>query len=80
MQDFMHFMLSCRKILPNCRRRTRQGTAEQKAAEPTGQHPRSHLTVDEILTSSEVSQEIKNYYNAEVQTKLPDQLGKRAPK
>ena len=63
MQDFLHFILQFRKILPN-------NNGEILV-------PESWKNVDEILSSKSVSQEIKDYYNSEVETKLPQRISKQ---
>ena len=62
MQDYMHFVLNIRKVLPNIR--PRDGG-------------RVVRTVEEMLNSEDVSQEIKNYYNVDTDVvfKLPDNFG-----
>ena len=83
MQDFIHFILSFRKILPNsCPNRRHLGsdypmTQANKETVKTF-YPkipeRGFLTVEEILHSGEVSPELMKYYNTEMQTTLPDQI------
>ena len=97
MQDFIHFVLTFRRIVPNSYH-SRKATGDKKVASEASRKSNPYLskaayqetakmihpqipqkacsTVDDILLSNEVSQEIKNYYNAEVQTRLPDNLGK----
>jgi len=80
MQDYMHFMLAFRKILPN--QILHNAPIMSAMVSPDiSQRPddkpqiESSGTVEEILESPEVSKEIKNYYNSEIQTRLPEQLG-----
>ena len=90
MQDFMHFMMAFRRILPNqvlssvhsYNDNETDGNAPKSAKDgevvrPTYPKalPYNAITVDDILGSPEVSKEIKEYYNSEIQTKLPEQLG-----
>lgn len=67
MQNFLHFVLNYRKILPNSYGKYSTFNMEDSKA---------NKDVEEILNSGQVSQEIKNYYNSEVETKLPSQLSK----
>ncbi len=66
MQDYMHFVLNIRKVLPNGR--PHDGN-------------RVVRTVEEMLNSEDVSQEIKNYYNvdSEIVLKLPENFGMTLP-
>lgn len=61
MQDYINFVLNFRKVLPNrCFR--------------MGEDVGSTIDADDILSSPQVSQEIKEYYNTEIQTRLPEQV------
>jgi hypothetical protein len=42
------------------------------------QEERTRCSVEELLEQKEVSEELKEYYNSEVETQLPQQLGKWA--
>ena len=67
MKGYVNFILKSRKILPNL---------FGKYAGREGKILKRKECIDDIFTSNEVSQEIKNYYNSEVETKLPKQLSK----
>ncbi len=71
MQDFLHFVLKFRKILPNCCDKYEAGVANYSELE----RQRTGKDVDDVLSNTEVSKEIRDYYNSEVDSKLPPQLG-----
>lgn len=62
MQYFMHFMIRFRTNLPNKMANFREDPNYQA------------IEVEDILSNPSVSKEIKNYYNSEVETKLPKQF------
>jgi len=60
MIDYIHFCLAFRNVLPNKLN--------------TDSYIENKISVEEILQSSEVSDDLKAYYNTEIQTSLPSQL------
>ena len=56
MQDYIHFTLNFRKIPPN------YGSHKQN---------NGNVEADDILNCPDVAQEIKNYYNSELDAKIP---------
>ena len=70
MQDYLHFILHFRKIVANV------GDGAIGPGVGRGVEERMRESVEELLERTGVSQELKDYYNSEVDTQLPPQLGK----
>lgn len=61
MQDYMNFILNLRKITPNCIKNKKDNA-------------QTNVPPEDLLNCPEVSQEIKNYYNSDLQTQMPKEV------
>jgi len=79
MLDYMHFSLVFRSTIPNPKNILKKYSTEALSdISPINNTDEGDIhkamAVDDILTSPEISPEIKSYYNSDTQTKLPEQL------